>query len=589
MILASDLLQPIPGENPSGVSLRGSELYAQVEEARRKDDDLPKGVWKEGREAKRANFGKAAQLCVEALSKRSKDLQLAAWLCEAWLHTDGFGGLSAGLRLCRRLLEEFWDTVHPALDEDGDPGRRVGILNWIGVKLGIDCRMTALTPAGYGLIEYEQSRLLPNDKATGSDAKPKRDKAVAERKLLPEVFDKAFEAAGKAFYANLVTQLDECAAELDELVQICRSKFGDEEVSFGDLRQALQAVTNYARVFLERKREIDPDPEPDEPRPPDADGETKAEAVGTGGAAAALAPIREIRFVAAEPAGRREAVAGIVAAAAYLRKHEPLSPAPYLILRGLRWGELRAAVAAQDPTALEPPPTEVRTQIKRLAIARRWNEALEAAEQAMALPAGRAWLDLQRIVVEACRALGRDYDAIAQAVSSALCALLSDLPQLCNALLLDDTPAANSDTCAWIATLLADGFAQGGGVRWNRAADASQLAADAAGSGNHAKALEILYQDLERQQSGRARFQRKLQIAEMCMKAGKDTIAQPLLDDIAAAIETYKLEEWEDPEFVADVLLTLMQSSKRIQGDAKEKQKLFERICRLHPVKALSC
>src|SRR4051794_16876218 len=66
MILASDLLQPIPGENPSGVSLRGSELYAQVEEARRKDDDLPKGVWKEGREAKRANFGKAAQLCVEA-------------------------------------------------------------------------------------------------------------------------------------------------------------------------------------------------------------------------------------------------------------------------------------------------------------------------------------------------------------------------------------------------------------------------------------------------------------------------------------------------------------------------------------------
>jgi hypothetical protein len=31
-----------------------------------------------------------------------------------------------------------------------------------------------------------------------------------------------------------------------------------------------------------------------------------------------------------------------------------------------------------------------------------------------------------------------------------------------------------------------------------------------------------------------------------------------------------------------------MKSSARVQGDAKEKQKLFERICRLDPVQALT-
>jgi hypothetical protein len=31
-----------------------------------------------------------------------------------------------------------------------------------------------------------------------------------------------------------------------------------------------------------------------------------------------------------------------------------------------------------------------------------------------------------------------------------------------------------------------------------------------------------------------------------------------------------------------------MQSSKKIQGDAKLKQAMFERICRLDPVQALS-
>ena len=45
----------------------------------------------------------------------------------------------------------------------------------------------------------------------------------------------------------------------------------------------------------------------------------------------------------------------------------------------------------------------------------------------------------------------------------------------------------------------------------------------------------------------------KLQLAQLCIGAGKDAIAQPLLDEIAAAVETYKLEEWEDREMVAGV------------------------------------
>ena len=48
----------------------------------------------------------------------------------------------------------------------------------------------------------------------------------------------------------------------------------------------------------------------------------------------------------------------------------------------------------------------------------------------MALPCGRAWLDLQRFVVEACVALGSDYNAIAIAIRSELRTLLRDLPEL---------------------------------------------------------------------------------------------------------------------------------------------------------------
>ena len=75
---------------------------------------------------------------------------------------------------------------------------------------------------------------------------------------------------------------------------------------------------------------------------------------------------------AAEPADRSAAVAAVAAAAQFLRKREPHSPAPYLMLRGLRWGELRAS---SDPAVLEAPPAEIRRQIRALALKNKWAEA----------------------------------------------------------------------------------------------------------------------------------------------------------------------------------------------------------------------
>ena len=155
----------------------------------------------------------------------------------------------------------------------------------------------------------------------------------------------------------------------------------------------------------------------------------------------------------AEPGDLRQAVASIAAGAAFLRKREPLSPAPYLILRGLRWGELRTVSRLSDSTLLEAPPTELRQKVKRLALANRWSDLLDACEDAMALPCSRAWLDLQRFSVAACSALGAEYQPIATAIQSELRALLNDLPELLEATLLDDTPAANPETKAWLRQL----------------------------------------------------------------------------------------------------------------------------------------
>ena len=76
--------------------------------------------------------------------------------------------------------------------------------------------------------------------------------------------------------------------------------------------------------------------------------------------------------------------------------------------------------------------------------------------------------------------------------------------------------------------------------------------------------------ELAKQRSGRRRFRRTMQMVELAIAAGKDEIAQPLLEDIAAAIETHKLDAWEDPEQMANDLNNLMRYSKRIQASAQK-------------------
>jgi type VI secretion system protein ImpA len=601
MPFPDDLLNPIEGPNPSGISLRYDPLYIKITEARREESQPPPGMTE--RDRKVADNPLVIKLATEGLASKTKDLQLAAWLTEALLKQKGFSGLNEGLILCHGLVERFWDTVYPEL-EDGDAELRAGPLEFVGSKLVIPLRLVALVgKEGYGSADYRLSRDVPyEDQAKSDDAKKKRAQAVKEGRLTPEAFDKAFEETPKAFYAQAEKTLDGCLHTLSQLKESCDGKFGNASPSLLTLQSALEETRQVVHGFLQKKREKEPDPVEEVPPEAVAGPDT---AVGSGQEASGGGPVRAGLVISletsSEPADRVEAVRKIAEAAAFLRRREPRSPAAYLMLRGLRWGELRAAVAKCDPTGLEAPPTELRRHLKRLALDKKWEELLEAAESAMALPCSRAWFDLQRFVVDACDALGSDYEPIARAIRSELKALITEIPQLLDATLMDDTPAANAQTRAWLKSLssqpepetpgaeaAAAVASNGSATRWpGRATEMYAVALQALREGQERKAFEILQLDLARQRCGRERFNRKLQLVEMCVSTNKPNIAQPILDDLAASIENHKLEEWEEPGLVASALSTILKLSQRVQADKALQQKLFERICRLDPAQAL--
>ena len=599
MPLPDDLLNPIEGPNPSGANLRYNPVYDKIKEARREEDQPPPGMTE--RDRKTADNSLVIKLTTDTLTTKTKDLQLAAWLTEALLKQKGFGGLRDGLAVCHGLVEKFWDTVYPEI-EDGDVQARGAPLGFIGTKLEIPLKLIPVVEkAKYGFLDHQQSREIGyEDQAKSDDAKKKRTLAIKEGKVAPEVFDTAFEDTPKKFYAQAEKDLDACLQLVRQLQESCDPKFVEEGPSFGPLRTALEATRHLIHGFLQKKREKEPDPVEQIAVQPGAEG-------GVAGDAAASGQVRVGVLItvetSSEPPDRVEAIAKIAEAAAFLRRREPKSPASYLMLRGLRWGELRAAVDLADPTLLEAPPTDLRKHLKRLTLDKKWAELLEAAESAMALPCSRAWLDLQRTVVEACEGLGSDYDAIVRAIRSELKALITDIPQLLDATLMDETAVANAETRAWLVSLTqappdqtpaaesATGVpaaTNGLGSRWPaQPTDAYVSARQALREGQERKAFEILQQDIARKRSGRERFRRRMQLVEICASTNKANVAQPILDDLAAAIELHKLEEWEDPGVVAGALATIMKMSTKVQADKAQQQKLFERICRLDPAQAL--
>jgi len=598
MTLPDDLLIPIEGPSPSGVNLRYDPIYDKIKEARREEDQPPPGMSEQDRKV--ADNSLVIKLTTEALSKKTKDLQLAAWLTEALLKQRSFAGLKDGLLVCSGLVEKFWDTVYPE-PEDGDPQPRSAPLGFIGTKLEIPLKLAPIVEkVRYGTLDFQQSRDVGYEgQAANEEAQKKRAQLLQEGKLAPEVFDKAFDETPKKFYLQAEKDLDTCLQTLAALNKFCDEKLGTEGPSLGPLKSALENSRHVVHGLLQKKREKEPDP---------VEPAAAVEGQAAGAAdSAAMGPVRTGVLISvdtsSEPADRLDAIRKVAEAAAFLRRREPKSPASFLMLRGLRWGELRAAVDLSDPTLLEAPPTELRRHLKRLALDKKWEQVLDAGESAMALPCSRAWLDLQRFEIEACDALGSDYEAIARAIRSELKALVTDLPQLLDATLMDDTPAANAETRTWLKSLsqapqqqAAPAEAQpappvstnGSSSRWpGQPTDVYVSALQALREGQERKAFEILQQDIARQRSGRERFRRKLQLVEMCASTNKQNIAQPILDDLVATIENHKLDDWEDPGLVASALATIMKLSQRIQGDNAQRQRLFERICRLDPAQAI--
>lgn len=607
MPLPDNLLNPIPGANPGGENLRYAPVYDKIKEARREEDDLPQGDWEH--EVKASDPLLVTKLSLESLTNKSKDLQIAAWLAEACLRREGFAGLKEGLDLLKGLTETFWDSLYPEI-EDGDLELRAAPLEWVGNYFPTVIYKQPLTQEGYDWYKLKECRAVPTEAeaAENENKAATRSEKLSEGKLAPETFDENVQRTPKQFYKDTLEQIEAGLESLQALTELADSKFGNAAPSFGKLRSALEELHHLHRGFLKKKLEVEPD---------EATEETEAAAEGAGEGAEETAEEagggarpRRGKALSAEPADKDDAINRVMVAAKFWRAQEPANPGPYLMVRGMRWGELRASGPAPDQLLFDPPPTELRQQMKKLSLEGNWAEVLEAAEIAASMPCGRAWLDVHRYTVKACENLGAEYAAVMVGVLTGVRGLLADYPDLVTMTLMDDTPVANAETLAWIKESVGAPAAAGPAsgmdagipiplVTDSGHPDASgqptppdvyEMATKMVNEGRAEAAIELLANEVSQERSGRARFHRMIQLASLCMATAHERIAYPMLVELWEEIDRRKLEDWEPRPVIAQPLALLYRCLVRMDSpDEDMKKKIYERVCRLDPVQAMAC
>ncbi|MBM3794516.1 MAG: type VI secretion system protein TssA [Acidobacteria bacterium] len=473
-ILPENILAPIAEDNPCGEPATGLKNYEKIRESRRPNDAaieaflapredgspriMTRDIWMP-REVNRL----VDQLS-DLIAARTKDLELAVWLVESLVWKHGFAGLAEGLALVHSLIDQFWGMLHPLPDE-GDYYMRLRHLEWLGMtentkdsSPNLAIGFVPVTSNGLSIHQAVEARGVPSEAEAGESntATAKRSEAVSAGKTTPEDFNLAFDNTPKQFYKDLKLHVATCRELVQKLDELCEERFAGDPPGFGRIRENLEKAESEILILLRRKLEKDPDP---------VDHAALAAAAAAGSAGedgapgVAMIPVAAARgfdeMVEAagevsglEPSSLQEAIVRIAVAARFLRRQNPASPMAYMLMRGLRWGELSAGGDELATTLLAAPSTEVRTTLKQLAANGAWPEVLELTEAAMATECGRGWLDLQRYAVRACEEMG--FDGAARAVRLGVKHLLEDFPALNTATLMDDTGAANPETAAWL-------------------------------------------------------------------------------------------------------------------------------------------
>jgi type VI secretion system protein ImpA len=361
------LLAPIPGDAPQGSDIRedysGQSAYNRLRDARSEARDAEKLQDAGSDDARDPTplWRSVRDLGLKTLAETAKDLEVAAWVTEAYVRSHGLAGLTAGAKLIAGLAEHYWDDVFPLPDDYGVETRVAPVTGLNGRegngsliqplhKLPLFTRGDGTQIAVY---QYDGSAQLATLDA-------ERRQARIEAGAVPfDELDKEARSQGARTFARLREDAREAIAAWQGMAAILDEKASEDPPSTSTVRDMISHVVEIANRYA-----------PPEADAPAADAQAGAEDGTPGGATGvATGGFGGIGVPTGQVASREDALRALENLAAFFRRTEPVSPLAYTLDEAVRrsrmtWPELMEEIVADRDSrnailttlGIRPPP-----------------------------------------------------------------------------------------------------------------------------------------------------------------------------------------------------------------------------------------
>lgn len=331
------LLAPIRDDAPCGEDAAFSDLFDRIREARRADDaSLSQGDWQQT--LKVADWRLALDLSHDALTRVSKDLQAASWFGEALVARHGLDGARDGFTVIAGLVERYWDTLHPLVD-DGDLEERGGRLAWFDTNAAAALRRMPLnddSAAPASLLDWLSSREVDNLARQNAEA---HAAALAEGRLGGDAFDARMRAMSDDALGAAMVASGAALAAFVHMKSAVDARMGRDAPGFQALDDVLRKVQQVLQTAARAKGLLDPAGAvpADDGAPATTAGPVQA--VAAPGAVGSIA----LDLGGSAQASKQAALRALGEIAEYFRRNEPHSPVAPLLEQAVRWADMPLA------------------------------------------------------------------------------------------------------------------------------------------------------------------------------------------------------------------------------------------------------
>ncbi|MEA2744110.1 MAG: type secretion system protein ImpA [Acetobacteraceae bacterium] len=324
------LLAPIPGALPHGTDLRedytARSPYSRLRDARSEARDAEKQLEAHDPDtppADPAQFWRILrELGTKLLIEQTKDLEIAAWLTEALVRSDGLAGLAAGSRLIAGLADRYWDDIYPLPDDYGIETRTAPIMGLNGRDGGGSLmaplfRMVLFNRADgtpVALHQYQASARL----ATMETAA--RQQRILAGAVPFDDIEKDARTVGRPAMAQLRDAAAEALADWQAMAAVLDAKAGADAPSTSHVRDLVREIGAIASRYAPAAQTANDLP-------------VAAMAVDT------QAP-DQTAAASSQTMTRESALRSLEALAAFFRETEPHSPLSYTLDEAVRRARL---------------------------------------------------------------------------------------------------------------------------------------------------------------------------------------------------------------------------------------------------------